>query len=76
MKIDQTTVVGAAILFIVTAMFTSFITITTKPSFCIKDDKKVNKLKAVSLSVTISLIFTSIISYISIKADTKNVNIH
>jgi len=72
MKIDQTTVTGATILFIFTTIFFSFIAITTNPNFLQGDDKKVNKLKAISVSVAISFLFTALMSYISIQADKKN----
>lgn len=71
MKIDQT-IAGSIILFIVSAVFFSFVSMSTNPAFLQGDDKKINKFKAISFSVGVSFLFTGVVTYISMKADKEN----
>jgi hypothetical protein len=72
MVIDSSTIIGAIILFITTTIFISFVITKTNPSYIQKDDNKPNILKSVGLSVVLSLLFTCIITYISLKVDKHN----
>lgn len=69
MKIDKTTIAGSIILFTVSAVFFSFVSITTNPTFLQNKYKKSNKFKSISFSIGVSLLFTGVVAYISMKAD-------
>jgi Na+/proline symporter len=72
MKIDKTTIAGSIILFIVSSVFFSFVSIKTNPTFLQNKDEKSNKFKAISFSIGVSLLFTAVVAYISMKADKEN----
>lgn len=69
MTIDSSTITASLFLFFITASFISFVFVKLNPPYLQKNDKKVNTLKAIGIGVAISLVFTSTITYISVKVD-------
>jgi len=69
MSIDRATIFTSYILFSVTILFFTFVLINTNPNIVQDEDGNNSTLKSVGYSFIFSLIFTLIISYLSIRAD-------
>jgi UDP-N-acetylmuramyl pentapeptide phosphotransferase/UDP-N-acetylglucosamine-1-phosphate transferase len=71
MTIDSSTKTGSLFLFSITSTFLTFVIVHMKPKYLQKKDKTINLPETIGLAILISLLFTTVITYISIKVDNQ-----
>ena len=76
MEISSSTIGGSFVLWIIFSILLVFIFSTTSPDFLLKEDdkdeEKISYVKTIFLSLFLSLVFTSMITFISITVDEQN----
>lgn len=76
MEISSSTIGGSFVLWIIFSILLVFIFSTTSPDFLLKEDdkdeEKISYTKTIFLSLFLSLVFTSMITFISITVDEQN----
>jgi hypothetical protein len=71
-SVDRYTVSSSITLAVVTTIILFIIFNATKPAFVLNCNKNFSRWKCLLYSLTISIIFTLIIAYISLKIDEQN----